>query len=242
VTAFTDKVAVITGASSGIGKAIATGLADKGATLCLVGRNIEALAKVAEDARLPSARGFSYQVDLTIDENLRELTRDLQRDFEYIDMLIHSAGVISHGPVETARIDDLDWQYRTNTRAPYLLTQFLLPLLRPRRGQIVFINSLAVLRAVANSGQYCATKFALKAIADSLRLEVNKDGIRVITVYPGRTATPMQATIFETETGRKYDSELLMQPADIAVTVINSLLLPRSAEVTEIFMRPMNKY
>ena len=168
---------------------------------------------------------------------MEKLIECLKRDFEYIDLLIHSAGVISLGAVESAPIRALDQQYYTNVRAPFALTQALLPMVKLRQGQIVFVNSLAGLRAVANSGQYCATKFALRAIADSLRQEVDTDGVRVISIYPGRTATSMQAAIFEKETGRKYNPDLLMQPEDIATTVVNSLVLPRRAEVTDIFVR-----
>jgi NADP-dependent 3-hydroxy acid dehydrogenase YdfG len=88
--------------------------------------------------------------------------------------------------------------------------------------------------------QYAATKHALKAIADSLREEVNAEGLRVLSVYPGRTASPMQAAVHEME-GRAYHPERLMQPEDVAAVVINALSLPRSAEVTDIYIRPLLK-
>jgi NADP-dependent 3-hydroxy acid dehydrogenase YdfG len=114
-------------------------------------------------------------------------------------------------------------------------------MLRSRQGQIVFINSsVAVVNARAKLGQYAASKHALKAIADSLREEVNADGLRVISVYPGRTATPMQAAVHEME-GRAYHPEHLMQPDDVAAMVINALSLPPSAEVTDIMIRPLTK-
>jgi NADP-dependent 3-hydroxy acid dehydrogenase YdfG len=235
-----NHVAVVTGASSGIGRAIALKLAAHGANLCLVGRKLETLEVVAESARETSSDVRSYGVDLTLDGDIRKLKEQLQQDFGYIDILVHSAGAISLGKVEDAKIEDLDWQFRTNVRAPYLLTQVLLPMIKSRKGQIVFINSSAGVRASANVGQYAATKFAIKAIADSLREEVNDEGVRVLSVYPGRTATPMQSAVHKLE-GREYHPELLMQPADVAAMVINTLSLPRSAEVTEIFLRPMNK-
>jgi short-subunit dehydrogenase len=121
-----------------------------------------------------------------------------------------------------------------------MLTQALLPLLKARQGQIVFINSTVGLRAGANVGQYAATKHGLKALADSLRDEVNADGVRVLSVFLGRTATPMQAAIHEME-GRVYHPEFLMQPEDVAAVVINALSLPRTAEMTDIHVRPMIK-
>jgi NADP-dependent 3-hydroxy acid dehydrogenase YdfG len=134
----------------------------------------------------------------------------------------------------------LDRQYRINVRAPYMLTQALLPMLKSRRGQIVFINSSAGLNARANVSQYAATKHALKAVADSLREEINAEGLRVLSVYPGRTATPMQADVHTME-GRAYRPDRLMQPEDVAAVVINALSLPSSAEVTDIHVRPLIK-
>ena len=240
MTSFKDQIAVITGASSGIGKSVALGLAAKGLKLCLLGRKLETLEAVAEVARKTLSRVDCYQVDLAIDQDIRNLTERLQQDLSYIDLLVHSAGVISLGRLESAPVEDFDWQYQINVRAPYALTQALLPMLRSRRGQIVFINSSAGLNAGANMGQYSATKHALKAIADSFRQEVNAEGLRVLSVYPGRTAGPMQAAVFKME-GRDYHPELLMQPEDVAAMVIKALSLPRSIEVTEINVRPLIK-
>jgi len=92
----------------------------------------------------------------------------------------------------------------------------------------------------ANLAHYTAAKYALKAIADSLREEVNGDGIRVLSIYPGRTATPMQADIHRLE-GETYQPDRLMQAEDVAQTVIDALSVPRSAEVTDVIIRPMQK-
>jgi NADP-dependent 3-hydroxy acid dehydrogenase YdfG len=237
---FTDQVAVVTGASSGLGKAIALGLAMQGATVCLVGRKLETLGAVAESAPTIAPRMLCQRADLTQDDDVRELTVYLQREFHYIDVLVHSAGVLSLSRLETASVEDFDWQYRTNARAPYVLTQALLPMLRARQGQVVFLNSSVGLNARANIGQYAATKHALKAIADSLRDEVNTDGVRVLSVFLGRTATSMQEALHKME-GRLYQPERLMQPEDVAAVVINALSVPRSVEVTDINIRPMRK-
>jgi short-subunit dehydrogenase len=236
----TGQMAVVTGASSGIGRALVLALAEQGVRLCLVGRRLEALAAVAASVRATTPQTLCYRADLTVDHDIHELTLHLQRDLGCIDLLIHSAGVISQGRLETSSVEAFDCQYRTNVRAPYLLTQGLLPMLRARRGQIVFINSSVGLSARANISQYAATKHALKAIADSLRDEVNADGIRVLSVYLGRTATPMQAAAYERE-ARPYHPELLLQPEDVAAMVIHTLSLPCTAEVTDISMRPLVK-
>jgi short-subunit dehydrogenase len=237
---FSDQIAVVTGASSGIGKAIALGLVTQGATVCLVGRRERNLAEVAEKARAATGRAFSCRADLSLDEEVARLKRDLERDCGHIDILVHSAGVFHMGSVEHAPVAQFDEQFRVNVRAAYLLTQALLPLLRLRQGQIVFINSSVGLSTRAQIAQYSATKHALKALADSLRDEVNSDGIRVLSVYPGRTATPQQAAICRME-GKPYQPELMMQPEDVASAVIGALRMDRTAEITNISIRPMRK-
>ena len=238
--ALKNQTAVITGASSGIGKAVALGLAAQGVKMCLLGRKLETLEVVAKLARKSTPQVMCYKVDLTADKEVRKIADLIQQDVGSIDILIHSAGVISFGRLESAPVKDFDRQFRTNVRAPYALTQALLPMLRSRQGQIVFINSSAGLTAGPNVGQYAATKHALKAVADSLRHEVNAERLRVLSVYPGRTASPMQEAVFKMEE-REYRPELLMQPEDLASVVINALVLPRSAEVTDINVRPLVK-
>jgi NAD(P)-dependent dehydrogenase (short-subunit alcohol dehydrogenase family) len=236
VITLSNQTAVVTGASSGIGKAIALSLAAHGAAVCLVGRKPQRLELVGESARAKASGIAIYQADLAVDEDIRELTTRLLRDFSSIDMLIHSAGIISIGAIESAPVEEFDWQYRVNLRAPYLLTQSLLPMLRTSQGQVVFINSLVGLNAKGNSGPYSATKHALRALADSLRQEVNPDGIRVLSVFLGRTASPLQAAVHRME-GMIYKPELLVQPEDVASVVLNALSLSRTAEVTDITIR-----
>lgn len=237
---FTEQIAVITGASSGIGRALALELGAQGATLCLVGRKQETLKLVAESVQGQGPRARLYSADLARDKDIQALVGGLQQDFGRVDILIHSAGVIALGPIECTSVEDLDWQYKVNVRAPYALTQAVLPMLRPHQGEIVFMNSSVGLTARAGIGQYAATKHALKAITDSLRDEVNPDGVRVLNVFLGRTATPMQVAVHESE-GKTYKGEYLIQPEDVAMMVINALRLPRTAEVTDIRIRPLKK-
>jgi NAD(P)-dependent dehydrogenase (short-subunit alcohol dehydrogenase family) len=153
-----------------------------------------------------------------------------------LDVLVHSAGGVGLGPVGSAPVDDLDWMFRLNLRAPFLLTQALLPALKRAQGQIVFINSGAGLRAQGGWGQYAATKFGLKAIADALRDEVSSDGIRVLSAFPGRTASPMQERVRALE-GQPYRAADYMQPEDVASIVVKALEINRRAGVHEINIR-----
>jgi NADP-dependent 3-hydroxy acid dehydrogenase YdfG len=229
--------AVVAGATSDIGRAICESLARAGARLCLLGRDVGTLHALAKSVATDT---WPCAVDLTQDSSVADLATRLDRDLGHVDILIHSAGVFEMGPHERAPAAHLDHQYRTNVRGPYLLTQALLPLIRARRGQIVFVNSTAGLEARAGVGQYASTQHALRALADALREEVNADGVRVLSVYLGRTATARQELIFQLEK-RPYSPELLMQPADVAEIVLAALQLPRTAEVTEIRMRPLVK-
>jgi NAD(P)-dependent dehydrogenase (short-subunit alcohol dehydrogenase family) len=214
------------------------GLAQQGATLGLVARGLGRLESAAEAARAAGAKARVYSADLAEEAEVRKTAAAVTQDFGRVDILVHNAAILNMGSVAEAAAKDFDLHYRTNLRSPYLLTQLLLPLLVKRQGQLVFVNSSAGRRARAKLAQYAATKHALKAIADSLREEVNSLGVRVLSIYPGRTATPIQKRLHAAE-GRPYRPELLLQPEDVAAVVINALCLPRTAEVTEIKIRSL---
>ncbi len=236
----TDKVIVITGASSGIGRAVAVEVARQGGIPCLIGRRINALNDVLFEVREYVSDARCYEVDLTDDKALDNLLTLLKQDFAVLDAVVHCAGVFAMGGVEVESVERLDWQYKTNVRAPYLLTQQLLPFLKQQQGQVVFVNSTVGLAAKAGVAQYAASKAALKAIADALREEVNQYGVRVLSVFPGRTASPMQEAIHAME-NRHYDGVNLMQPSDVAEAIVYAMSAPRTAEVTDITIRPMAK-
>ena len=124
-----------------------------------------------------------------------------------------------------------------NLRAPYLLTRELSGALCAGRGDVVFINSSVVGQRRAGLAAYAASKQGLLALADSLRQEINPSGVRVLSVFLGATATPMQEQIYLRD-GRAYRPEALLQPADVAQIVMNVLAMPRGAEVTDLHLRP----
>ena len=234
-----DQAALITGASGAIGGAIALCLARIGTHLCLTGRDADRLQETADACReAGSPRVEGVRADLTRDAEVASLANRMVREFQGVDLLVHSQGLFRAGLVESAPIADLDAQYQVNLRSPYLLTRHLLPALLERRGQIVFINSTAGLKTSARTAAYGATKHALRGLADGLRDEVNGRGVRVLTVYPGRTASAMQREVCAFE-GTDYDPARFARPEDIALMTVQALALPRSAEVTEITVRQM---
>jgi NADP-dependent 3-hydroxy acid dehydrogenase YdfG len=240
VRVFEGRTAVITGGGTGVGEAVALALAKAGASVHLIGRRLEKLQSIAAKARSLGSQGTCYSCDLAADSGQLELAQRLIRDLPHVDVLVQSAAVYAADLIEHASLADFDRQYQTNVRAPYVLTQALMPMLKVRRGQVVFINSSSGVVAKPMSAQYDSTKHALKAIADSLRGEVNAHGVRVLSVYLGRTASETQERIHHME-GKPYRPELLLQPDDVASVILNALSLPQTAEVTDIHIRPMIK-
>jgi NADP-dependent 3-hydroxy acid dehydrogenase YdfG len=227
---FQNKRALVTGASSGIGLAIAQALAAGGAHIHAVARswpqNVEAWQL--------------HKADLTVEADVKRLAAEVLASAAPLDLLIHCAGALEIGTVADFDIAKLDMMYKVNVRAPFLLTQLLLPQLTQRAGQIVFINSSAAVAPNTTLAGYSSTKAAMKSIADCLRLEVNTSGVRVMSVYPGKTASIMQKRAHELA-GKPYDAASLMQPEDVAQMVLSALTLPKTAEMTDLHIRPMKK-
>jgi NADP-dependent 3-hydroxy acid dehydrogenase YdfG len=162
------------------------------------------------------------------------------REHPDVHVLVHCAGTIAMDTVADAVLDDFDRQYRVNLRAPFVITQRLLPSIITCRGQVAFVNSTAGVRAGSGAAQYAATKHGLRALADSLREEVNVHGVRVMSMFIGRTASRMQAAVHAHEQ-RPYRPEALLQPDDVASMLVHALELPRTAEVTDVSLRPLLK-
>lgn len=231
---FKNKRALVTGASSGIGLAIAHALTTEGAHIHAVARS---WPQAIEGWQL-------HHADFTLEADVKRLAADVSASAAPLDLLIHCAGALEIGTVADFPIAQMDVMYQVNVRAPFLLTQLLLPLmttsLTQSQGQIVFINSSAAAAPNTALAGYSSTKAALKSIADCLRMEVNPSGVRVMSVYPGKTASVMQKRAHELA-GKPYDSTSLMQPEDVAQMVMSALALPKTAEMTDLHIRPMKK-
>jgi NADP-dependent 3-hydroxy acid dehydrogenase YdfG len=180
--------------------------------------------------------GRVLPADLARDEMVLQLSAAVPE----LDILVLAAGEYATGSMESTPVETFDRLYRANLHANYLLVQAFLPALKRRRGQVVFVNSSTGLGARPDVSMFSATNHGLKALADALRAEVNADGIRVLSVHPGRTATPRLEAMYAAK-GDVYKPELLLQPEDVASVVMNALTLPRTAEVTDISMRPLKK-
>lgn len=235
---FDGRCAIVTGASRGIGYAIALLLSELGARVAFVARHADAISAAA--ARAGDA-AIAIPRDITNPAAPAEIVEAVLASFDRIDILVHCAGVITQMDMANVDLDALDQMFRVNVHGPYALTKAALPALRQSQGQVLFMNS-SILNAtdLGGRGGYAATKYALKAVADSLRCEVNEHGVRVISIMPGATATASQERLHALA-GKPYRPERLLQPADVAMAVCNSLAMPRTAEVTDVYVRPMQK-
>ncbi|WP_067561459.1 SDR family NAD(P)-dependent oxidoreductase [Halofilum ochraceum] len=231
------KFAVITGASQGIGRAFALALGRRGGHVLLGARHTEALEAVAEEVAHAGGEALTRHLDLTDAQSIGAFTEFIGDRLPRLDLLINCAGAYARGGIEELTGERFDALYQTNVRGPLVLTQALLPALKASRGDIVFMNSSAIFGSGAGVGGYASTRHALKGLTDALRSEVNADGVRVLSVYPGRTNTPLQEAIFAAE-GRDYDPARLLQPEDVVSTVLHCIDLPETAEVTELQIRP----
>lgn len=233
-----NTTALVTGASSGIGRATAKLLAHSKVKVALVGRRQSLLEDLAAEC---GPRVSAYPCDMTDDAQLKELADRIRVDLSRIDILVHSSGIIKLGTTETSPVSDFDSQYAANVRAPYTLTQLLLPLLREASGQIIVVNS-SITRAhnTAGRGTYAATQHAVHAMTNALRDEVNEFGVRVTSIFPGTTATQRQMDLHAIS-GRRYDPDRMLQPEDVAEAVLFALTMGRTAEVTDLYLRPMLK-
>lgn len=213
---------LITGATSGIGHEVATRLRDRGDELVLLVRDRDRAADFP-DAELVVA-------DLADVGTLAGLDPGAG-----LDSVVHAAGVVEIGPV--ADLDERAWRHQLeiNLLAPALLTRAVLPALRAAAGTIVFVNSTSGLSVGPAWSAYGASKFGLRALADALRAE--EPGIRVTSVFPSRTATPMQADVHRQE-GRAYDPADWIDPGTVADEIVRVIDLPGDATVPEIVIRP----
>jgi NADP-dependent 3-hydroxy acid dehydrogenase YdfG len=227
---FQNKLTLVTGASSGIGKAIATAMSAEGAQIHAVARSW----------LNPPSSWQLHKADFAVEADVKRLAAEVLKLEAPLDMLIHCAGALDTGTVADFPIAQLDVMYQVNVRAPFLLTQLLLPALTQSTGQIVFINSSAALAPNTALAGYSSAKAAIKSIADCLRIEINPIGVRVMSVYPGKTASVMQKRAHELA-GIAYNAESLMQPEDVAQMVLSALAMPKTAEMTDLHIRPMNK-
>ncbi len=226
------RVHLISGAGSGIGAAVATALRDRGDELVLLARSqprAHELQQQYDGARVVVA-------DLADPATLEHALAAANLP-AHLDSLLHIAGVVDLAPVHDLTWDEIRGQVDVNLVSPMLLTRLCLPALRSARGTVVFVNSGAGLNAHPTWGAYAASKFGLRGFADALRGEEAPHGVRVTSIFPGRTATPMQEKVHAQE-GASYDAERWIRPETVAAAILHALDLSDDAVMPEVVLRP----
>ncbi len=207
---------LVTGAGSGIGYDLAGRLEERGDRVVRVTRDV---------------------LDLSDLDAVRRWAGEYAAANPRLDSVVHAAGTVDLSTVADLDLSDWQRQLDVNLTAPAVLTAALLPALRAAAGTVVFVNSSAGLTANAQWSAYAASKFGLRALADALRAEEAVNGVRVSSVFPSRTATPMQEKVHEQE-GRTYDASRWIQPGTVTDAILQVLDLAPDASIPELVIRP----
>ena len=222
----------ITGATSGVGAVLARSLADRGDELVLLARNEDRAAALRE--QLPGCR--TVVADLGVPEGVTAALAGADVP-DALDSVVHSAGFVDVATVAETDPESLAGTVVVDLVAPMLLTRALLERVRRARGTHVFVNSGSGLRANPQWASYNAAKFGLRGFADALRAEEAEHGVRVSSIYPGRTGTPMQAKVHAQE-GKDYDPSAWIRPETVAEAIVRVIDLGRDATIPDLAVRP----
>ena len=222
------KRIVITGASRGIGRAIAHKLAQPERTLILHGRDLKALETTSQQVQQQGAEVKTIRADLSNPEEVMNMAAQIGK--EPVDCMINNAGMAVVKPVADISLEEWQQTFAVNVTAPFLLIQQLLPAI-PTGGAVVNILSIAAQNGYPNWSSYCMSKFALEGFTQSIREELRPRGIRVINIYPAATASDIWNTI-----PGDWAKEKMMSPDEVADAVAYALTRPASVMVDTIVL------
>ncbi|AGO30849.1 TPA: SDR family oxidoreductase [Staphylococcus aureus] len=231
MTVLTDKVALVTGAGSGIGEAIATLLHEEGAKVVLAGRNKDKLQNVANQLAQDSVK--VVPTDVTKKEEVDELIKIAQQTFGGLDIVINSAGQMLSSKITDYQVDEWDSMIDVNIKGTLYTAQAALPtMLEQSSGHLINIASISGFEVTKSSTIYSATKVAVHTITQGLEKELAKTGVKVTSISPGMVDTAITAAYNPTD--RKK-----LEPQDIAEAVLYALTQPKHVNVNEITVRPV---
>ncbi len=229
-----NAIAIITGASKGIGRAIALTLSKEGVNIVLASRNPELLSMTQKDITESGGKAISIPTDVTSENSVQNLIFETQKRFGRIDILINNAGVGVFSNVVDLKLEEYESMMNVNVKGVFLCSRAVLPgMMKQRRGEIINIASLAGKNSFAGGSVYSATKWGLIGFARSLMLEVREYNIRVVTISPGSVNTGFSS--------KERDEPQIIQPEDVAETVLFALTMPNRVNVSEIDIRPTLK-
>ena len=228
-----NQVALITGATRGIGRAIAQALAAQGCNLVLTGRDEKALHNISRELASAKTQILAQPCDVRDPQSVDDLFRAIRRQCKRLDIVVNNAG-IAHANLTVDKLPLPLWQdvLNTNLTGTFLVTQAALAIMK-RGGTIVNNLSIAANRVFAGSAAYTASKHGALGFTNTLRDELRPKGIRVIALLPGATNTEIWKTFWPQAPRKK-----MMSPATIAAAVVNAILLPPNATVETLEILP----
>ena len=247
-----QTVAVVTGASSGIGLATALALAGSGARTALLARSSSRLERASEDARaIGAADAASFVCDVRNEDQVENAITAIVERWGRVDILINSAGLSLNGPVDGYSLTDWRTVIDTNLTGTFLMCRAVVPFMkRQGSGQIINVSSGAGRNGIANMAPYCASKFGVIGFTEALGLEVRNQNIRVSTILPGSVATAFSRTAnresqsedsTQERTGeRTEETGYKMTPDEVAGVIITMLEQPSQGWMSEVTLRPLN--
>ena len=244
-TALHGKVALVTGASSGIGEATARALAADGAHVAIAARRNDRLAALRDELESAGAQVLTLELDVTDEGAARAAVQSTVDKFGALDIVVNNAGVMLLGPVENA--DTTDWTRMINTNVLGLmyLTHAALPHLLASQGTVVQISSVAGRVARSGSAVYNASKHAVNAFSEGLRQEVTGRGVRVVLIEPGMVATELREHITHAESkagaNKRAETMRQLQSEDIAEAVRYAVTAPAHVAINEVLIRPTDQ-
>ena len=244
-TALHGKVALVTGASSGIGEATARALAADGAHVAIAARRNDRLAALRDELESAGAQVLTLELDVTDEPAARAAVQSTVDKFGALDIVVNNAGVMLLGPVENA--DTTDWTRMINTNVLGLmyLTHAALPHLLASQGTVVQISSVAGRVARSGSAVYNASKHAVNAFSEGLRQEVTGRGVRVVLIEPGMVATELREHITHAESkagaNKRAETMRQLQSEDIAEAVRYAVTAPAHVAINEVLIRPTDQ-
>ncbi|CAN5472322.1 hypothetical protein BH09MYX1_BH09MYX1_11730 [soil metagenome] len=238
MTAAKPANVVVTGASSGIGRALALAFAARGDRVVLSARNADDLAKVALEVQSQGGTAVVVPSDVTKEEDRVRLIDVATADGRELDVLVNNAGRGYYGHLMKVDVGELETLFALNVFAPLRLTQLARAPLARARGVVVMMSSIAGVVAAPKLGAYAASKFALEALSTSLRAEVAEDGIRVCVIRPGPVDTPFRANsvVTEVEAGVRPKGAKIQTAEDIARLTLSAIDRNRDVMETSAFV------
>lgn len=232
------QVALITGASSGIGLAIARSFLNESADLVVVARRSERLQEIADEAQKHGRRCEVVVGDVREEETALRAVQTAIQQLGHLDILVNNAGIGRYADLTGTNIDDYDAMMDTNMRSTFLFTRHVVPVLLARgTGTIITIASMAGVMGFAGEAVYCATKFAQVGFTQALDRELRPYGIKVGVVCPGGVKTEFAIGTGRTEEGVAVSG--MLEAEDVAAAALLMATQPKHSRITEIRMRPM---